>query len=212
MAKTTNPYWREESRIYHLELEIARTSNPQKKRELGYLLEKEKTALQQRKWRDREARNYQIKTIRKTRRRKIVYYTCCIAGIIIVSFFIISKFFYPNVEKLDLENHPATNFITQLTKSEVDSTNLTREQVEKWAYYHLKLEDPTIVSANHYWFDVRINQVREVEVDIFMEEVAVANYVVDANGHLYRMTASDKKMVANKWDVPENFEIENAND
>jgi len=26
------------------------------------------------------------------------------------------------------------------------------------------------------------------------------------------MTASDKKMVANKWDVPENFEIENAND
>ncbi|MCO7396559.1 hypothetical protein NI447_06295 [Enterococcus lactis] len=42
MAKTTNPYWREESRIYHLELEIARTSNPQKKRELGYLLEKEK--------------------------------------------------------------------------------------------------------------------------------------------------------------------------
>lgn len=26
-----------------------------------------------------------------------------------------------------------------------------------------------------------------------MEEVAVANYVVDANGHLYRMTASDKK-------------------
>ena len=41
MAKTTNPYWREESRIYHLELEIARTSNPQKKRELGYLLEKE---------------------------------------------------------------------------------------------------------------------------------------------------------------------------
>ena len=45
MAKTTNPYWREESRIYHLELEIARTSNPQKKRELGYLLEKEKTAL-----------------------------------------------------------------------------------------------------------------------------------------------------------------------
>ena len=49
MAKTTNPYWREESRIYHLELEIARTSNPQKKRELGYLLEKEKTALQQRK-------------------------------------------------------------------------------------------------------------------------------------------------------------------
>ena len=39
MAKTTNPYWREESRIYHLELEIARTSNPQKKRELGYLLE-----------------------------------------------------------------------------------------------------------------------------------------------------------------------------
>ncbi len=179
MAKTTNPYWREESRIYHLELEIARTSNPQKKRELGYLLEKEKTALQQRKWRDREARNYQIKTIRKTRRRKIVYYTCCIAGIIIVSFFIISKFFYPNVEKLDLENHPATNFITQLTKSEVDTTNLTREQVE---------------------------------VDIFMEEVAVANYVVDANGHLYRMTASDKKMVANKWDVPENFEIENAND
>ena len=113
MAKTTNPYWREESRIYHLELEIARTSNPQKKRELGYLLEKEKTALQQRKWRDREARNYQIKTIRKTRRRKIVYYTCRIAGIIIVSFFIISKFFYPNVEKLDLENHPATNFITQ---------------------------------------------------------------------------------------------------
>ncbi|MGG2895095.1 hypothetical protein ACQVGZ_00195 [Enterococcus lactis] len=42
MAKTTNPYWREESRIYHLELEIARTSNPQKKRELGYLLEKKK--------------------------------------------------------------------------------------------------------------------------------------------------------------------------
>ena len=24
MAKTTNPYWREESRIYHLELEIAK--------------------------------------------------------------------------------------------------------------------------------------------------------------------------------------------
>ncbi|WP_228071005.1 hypothetical protein [Enterococcus faecium] len=58
MAKATNPYWREESRIYHLELEIARSNNPQKKRELGYLLEKEKTALQQRKWRDREARNY----------------------------------------------------------------------------------------------------------------------------------------------------------
>lgn len=129
-----------------------------------------------------------------------------------MSFFIISKFFYPNIEKLDLENHSATNFITQLTKSEVDTTNLTREQVEKWAYYHLKLEDLTIVSANYCWFDVRINQVREVEVDIFMEEVAVANYVVDANGHLYRMTASDKKMVANKWDVPENFEIENAND
>lgn len=45
-----------------------------------------------------------------------------------------------------------------------------------------------------------------------MEEVVVVNYVVDVNGYLYCMIVFDKKMVVNKWDVLENFEIENVND
>lgn len=43
----TNPYWREESRIYNLEYEIAKTDDPEKRQRLEILLEKEKQSLYQ---------------------------------------------------------------------------------------------------------------------------------------------------------------------
>ena len=42
-----NPYWREESRIYNLEYEIAKTDDPKKRQRLEALLEKERQALYQ---------------------------------------------------------------------------------------------------------------------------------------------------------------------
>ncbi|HBL2217167.1 TPA: hypothetical protein LP521_001453 [Enterococcus faecium] len=42
-----NPYWREESRIYNLEYEIAKTDDPEKRQRLEALLEKERQALYQ---------------------------------------------------------------------------------------------------------------------------------------------------------------------
>lgn len=42
-----NPYWREESRIYNLEYEIAKTNDPEKRQQLEALLEKERQSLDQ---------------------------------------------------------------------------------------------------------------------------------------------------------------------
>ncbi|MFV0560828.1 MAG: hypothetical protein ACK5NA_08940 [Enterococcus sp.] len=210
MSEPKNPYWREESRIYQLELEIAKTDNLEKKTELRALLDKEKTKLNNRLKAEREEKRRLFAEEKKRQNRTIIFGVTGSIAIIILLFFLLGRFFYSNDE--GSKNSTAETTMTTTTSSDktsqsgIDTTSLEQDEVIDWVYYHMKQASESTKDQDDYQFTSATNSKGEVETTVSLDGSASDTYVIDAEGKLYYLASNQRILVASEWDVPSNLE------
>ncbi|ENZ5663452.1 hypothetical protein [Enterococcus sp. AZ166] len=238
-----NPYWREESRIYNLEYEIAKTDDPEKRQRLEALLEKERQAL------------YQKMNYRRSRKEIeqdnddsgsfgwwllgflipivglilwIVWHrkkpnnahasiwgaiTSVVVGIalVIIAFFVGLRITDMSFDAIKNNSAAPTTIVSsqpELKSEEIDTKKLSQDQVKKWVYYHMKKDDPNIAGASAYDFSITPNQEGELDIAVSARGNPVNDYLIDSNGDLYHISKWQKTLVADKWDVPDDFTLD----
>lgn len=241
-----NPYWREESRIYNLEYEIAKTDDPEKRQRLEILLEKEKQSLYQKMNYNRSRRELEqdnddsgsfgwwllgfllpvvglILWIVWHRKKPNNAHasiwgaiTSVVTGIalVIIAFFVglrITDMSFDAIKNNSAESTTIVSSQSEPKLDEVDTKKLSQEQVKKWVYYHMKKDFPNVHSANSYTFDIQPNQDNELDIKvIFSSGTTAFDYLIDSNGDLYQISNGQKFFITNKWDVPENFTLDES--
>lgn len=236
-----NPYWREESRIYNLEYEIAKTDDPEKRQRLEALLEKERQALYQKMNYNRSRRELDnndsgsfgwwllglllpvvglILWIVWHRKKPNNAHasiwgaiTSVVTGIalVIIAFFVGLRITDMSFDAIKNNNAASTTIVSSQSEpksEEIDTKKLSQDQVKKWVYYHMKKDDPNIAGASAYDFNITPNQDSELDIAVSSEENPVNDYLIDSNGNLYHISKWQKTLVADKWDVPNDFTLD----
>lgn len=239
-----NPYWREESRIYNLEYEIAKTDDPEKRQRLEALLEKERQALYQKMNYNRSRRELEqdnddsgsfgwwllgfllpvvglILWIVWHRKKPNNAHasiwgaiTSVVTGItlVIIAFFVGLRITDMSFDAIKNNSAASTTIVSSQSEpklDEVDTKKLSQEQVKKWVYYHMKQDFPNVHSANSYTFDIQPNQDKELDIKVIFSSGTIAfDYLIDSNGELYQISNGQKFFITNKWDVPDNFTLD----
>lgn len=239
----TNPYWREESRIYNLEYEIAKTDDPEKRQRLEELLEKERQALYQKMNYNRSRRKLEqdnddsgsfgwwllglllpvvglILWIVWHRKKPNNAHasiwgaiTSVVTGIalVIIAFFVGLRITDMSFDAIKNNNAASTTIVSSQSEpksEEIDTKKLSQDQVKKWVYYHMKKDDSNIAGASAYDFSITPNQDSELEISVSSGGTPVNDYLIDSNGNLYHISKWQKTLVADKWDVPDDFTLD----
>lgn len=96
--------------------------------------------------------------------------------------------------------------VSDTSDNNIDTTNLTTEQVEDWTYYHEKsfwekTGQELIQGDVQYNFQKEANQ--ELKVELVTKWQPLGIYTIDKNGCLFREdpTSHDKEFVTDKYDV-----------
>ena len=238
-----NPYWREESRIYNLEYEIAKTDDPKKRQRLEALLEKERQALYQKMNYNRSRRKLEqdnddsgsfgwwllglllpvvglILWIVWHRKKPNNAHasiwgaiTSVVTGIalVIIAFFVGLRITDMSFDAIKNNNAASTTIVSSQSEpksEEIDTKKLSQDQVKKWVYYHMKKDDSNIAGASAYDFSITPNQDSELEISVSSGGTPVNDYLIDSNGNLYHISKWQKTLVADKWDVPDDFTLD----
>lgn len=238
-----NPYWREESRIYNLEYEIAKTDDPEKRQRLEELLEKERQALYQKMNYNRSRRKLEqdnddsgsfgwwllglllpvvglILWIVWHRKKPNNAHasiwgaiTSVVTGIalVIIAFFVGLRITDMSFDAIKNNNAASTTIVSSQSEpksEEIDTKKLSQDQVKKWVYYHMKKDDSNIAGASAYDFSITPNQDSELEISVSSGGTPVNDYLIDSNGNLYHISKWQKTLVADKWDVPDDFTLD----
>ncbi|EPI26564.1 PASTA domain-containing protein [Enterococcus faecium] len=239
----TNPYWREESRIYNLEYEIAKTDDPEKRQRLEALLEKERQALYQKMNYNRSRRELEqdnddsgsfgwwllglllpvvglILWIVWRRKKPNNAHasiwgaiTSVVTGIalVIIAFFVGLRITDMSFDAIKNNSAAPTTIVSSQSEpksEEIDTKKLSQDQVKKWVYYHMKKDDPNIAGASAYDFSITPNQDSELDIAVSSGGNPVNDYLIDSNGNLYHISKWQKTLVADKWDVPNDFTLD----
>lgn len=238
-----NPYWREESRIYNLEYEIAKTDDPEKRQRLEALLEKERQALYQKMNYNRSRRELEQDTDdsgsfgwwllgfllpvvglilwivwhrKKPNNAHASIWgaiTSVVTGIalVIIAFFVGLRITDMSFDAIKNNNAASTTIVSSQSEpklDEVDTKKLSQEQVKKWVYYHMKKDNPNISGSSAYDFSIVPNQDSELDIAVSSGGNPVNDYLIDSNGNLYHISKWQKTLVADKWDVPNDFTLD----
>lgn len=238
-----NPYWREESRIYNLEYEIAKTDDPEKRQRLEALLEKERQALYQKMNYNRSRRALEqdnddsgsfgwwllgfllpvvglILWIVWHRKKPNNAHasiwgaiTSVVTGIalVIIAFFVGLRITDMSFDAIKNNSTASTTIVSSQSEpksDEIDTKKLSQEQVKKWVYYHMKKDDPNIAGVSAYDFSITPNKDSELDIAVSAGGNPVNDYLIDSNGNLYHISKWQKTLVADKWDVPNDFMLD----
>ncbi|WP_165004615.1 MULTISPECIES: hypothetical protein [unclassified Enterococcus] len=201
MSKNTNPYWREESRIYRLKLDIAKTDNLEKKRRLQALLEREEMALRQRK----AAKMFHVTSTRRTSRKNSFFPFVIVSLILLAGLFLFGRYFYLGTTNQEAETvYQKISTLVNRDKTQRDTKKLPKEQVIEWISYHMSQADPNSNPKSHR-FETIVNEVNELEITVYAADGTAEKYLIDSNGHLYHVSTGEKVLVADSWDVPVDY-------
>ncbi|NBA28544.1 hypothetical protein GVK83_13205 [Enterococcus hirae] len=150
---------------------------------------------------------------RKEKRNKIIAFILLFIVMAVAAF--IGFFFYNQhlSNKSTISNNAAAISSTNISsdsnpRNNIDTKQLTQEQVKKWVYYHMKKDNPNISGSSAYDFSIVPNQDSELEISVSSGGTPVNDYLIDSSGDLYNISSGQKTLLSKNWDVPNNFELD----
>ncbi|MGF7508862.1 hypothetical protein AAFD22_00195 [Enterococcus faecium] len=149
----------------------------------------------------------------KEKRNKIIAFILLFIVMAVAAF--IGFFFYNQhlSNKSTISNNAAAISSTNISsdsnpRNNIDTKQLTQEQVKKWVYYHMKKDNPNISGSSAYDFSIVPNQDSELEISVSSGGTSVNDYLIDSSGDLYNISSGQKTLLSKNWDVPNNFELD----
>lgn len=150
---------------------------------------------------------------RKEKRNKIIAFILLFIVMAIAAF--VGFFFYNQhlSNKSTISNNAAVISSTNISsdsnrRNNIDTKQLTQEQVKKWVYYHMKKDNSNISGSSAYDFSIVPNQDSELEISVSSGGTPVNDYLIDSSGDLYNISSGQKTLLSKNWDVPNNFELD----
>ena len=181
-----------EDRIHLLRIEIAKATDKRVKAELQSMLDEIE---------------------KKEKRNKIIAFILLFIVVAVAAF--VGFFFYNRhlSNKSTISNNAAVISSTNISsdsnrRNNIDTKQLTQEQVKKWVYYHMKKDNSNISGSSAYDFSIVPNQDSELEISVASGGTPVNDYLIDSSGDLYNISSGQKTLLSKNWDVPNNFELD----
>ncbi|HEM8391303.1 hypothetical protein JFG76_07700 [Enterococcus faecium] len=150
---------------------------------------------------------------RKEKRNKIIAFILLFIVMAVAAF--IGFFFYNQhlSNKSTISNNAAAISSTNISsdsnpRNNIDTKQLTQEQVKKWVYYHMKNDNPNISGSSAYDFSIVPNQDSELEISVSSGGTPVNDYLIDSSGDLYNISSGQKTLISKNWDVSNNFKLD----
>lgn len=150
---------------------------------------------------------------RKEKRNKIIAFILLFIVMAVAAF--VGFFFYNQhlSNKSNISNNATAISSTNISsdsnpRNNIDTKQLTQEQVKKWVYYHMKKDNPNISGSSAYDFSIVPNQDSELEISVSSGGTPVNDYLIDSSGDLYNISSGQKTLLSKNWDIPNNFELD----
>ncbi len=150
---------------------------------------------------------------KKEKRNKIIAFILLFIVVAVAAF--VGFFFYNRhlSNKSTISNNAAAISSTNISsdsnlRNNIDTKQLTQEQVKKWVYYHMKKDNPNISGSSAYDFSIVPNQDSELEISVSSGGTPVNDYLIDSSGDLYNISSGQKTLLSKNWDVSNNFELD----